>query len=326
MKADSLPEEAHTKRAQDTPAQAKPDGGMTLEKAGMLYGLLGVCSFSLTLPVTKVVVTALSPASAGLGRALIAAILAALVLVFKRVPLPSLAQFRQLVLVSAGVVIGFPFFSSWAMERVPATHGAVIIALLPLATAGAAAFFAGERPGKTYWLSSIVACLTIIGYAVLSGFGALQWADLALLGAVVSAAIGYAVGGQLSKTLGGWQVISWSLIIAFPFLVVPIAGPLLTELQHASWTVWAGFGYISVVSMFLGFFAWYHGLALGGVARVSQTQYFQPFLSIIASWLLLAEPFTWGAVLATVIVVLAVAKGKNASVTVKQPAPSTPDR
>ncbi|EJL38885.1 MULTISPECIES: DMT family transporter [Brevibacillus] len=300
-----------------------PGNSMPPEKAGLLYGLLGVCSFSLTLPATKVVVTTLSPVSAGLGRALIAALLAALVLWLKRVPLPTWAQLKQLVLVSAGVVIGFPFFSSWAMERVPATHGAVIIALLPLATAGAAAFFSGERPAKMYWISSGVACLTIIGYAVFSGFSALQWADLALLGAVISAAVGYAVGGQLSKTMGGWQVISWSLLIAFPFLVVPIAGPLLEQLQHATWTVWAGFGYISVVSMFLGFFAWYHGLALGGVARVSQTQYLQPFLSILAAWLLLSEPFTPGAVLAAVIVVFAVARGKNASIQQKQKAPST---
>ncbi|WP_188065959.1 DMT family transporter [Brevibacillus brevis] len=284
------------------------------EKMGLLYGFIGVLSFSLTLPVTKMVVTVLSPLSAGLGRALIAAVLAALVLLLKRVPFPTWQETKKLFLVSAGVVAGFPFFSSWAMERVPATHGAVIIALLPLATAGAAIFFSGERPTRKYWTSSVIACVTIIAYAISSGFGALQWADLALLGAVVSAAIGYAVGGELSKTMGGWQVISWSLIFAFPFLVVPLTGPLLTELKQATWPVWIGFGYISVISMFLGFFAWYHGLAIGGVSKASQIQYLQPFLSIIAAWLLLSEPLTLGAVLSAVIVVLAVAKGRKASV------------
>lgn len=284
------------------------------EKMGLLYGFIGVLSFSMTLPVTKVVVTVLSPLSAGLGRALIAGVLAALVLLIKRVPFPTWHETKKLLLVSAGVVAGFPFFSSWAMERVPATHGAVIIALLPLATAGAAIFFSGERPARKYWISSAIACVTIIAYAISSGFGALQWADLALLGAVISAAIGYAVGGELSKTMGGWQVISWSLIFAFPLLVVPLAGPLLAELKQATWPVWIGFGYISVVSMFLGFFAWYHGLAIGGVSKVSQIQYLQPFLSIIAAWLLLSEPLTLGAVLSAVIVVLAVAKGRKASV------------
>lgn len=284
------------------------------EKLGLLYGLLGVCSFSLTLPATKAIITVLSPLSAGLGRALVAAILAALVLLIKRVPFPSWQQTKQLLLVSSGVVAGFPFFSAWAMERVPASHGAVIIALLPLATAGAGAFFAGERPTRIYWISSVTACLTIIGYAISSGLGALQWADLSLLGAVLFAAIGYAVGGQLSKTMGGWQVISWSLVFAFPFLVVPIAGPLIAELKQATWTTWIGFGYICVVSQFFGFFAWYHGLALGGVARVSQTQYLQPFLSMLAAWLLLSESVPLGAILAAIIVVFAVAKGRKASV------------
>lgn len=287
---------------------------MQNDKAGLLYGLLGVCSFSLTLPATKLALTALSPITAGLGRALIAAVLAALVLLIKRVPFPAWKETKQLFLVAAGVVVGFPFLSAWAMARVPATHGAIIIALLPLATAGAAAFFAGERPSRTYWISSSVACLAILGYAVSSGLGVLQWADLALLGAVIAAAVGYAVGGQLARTMGGWQVISWSLVFSFPFLVIPIAGPLISELKHATWTVWAGFGYVSVISQFLGFFAWYHGLAIGGVAKVGQTQYLQPFFTILASWLLLSESVTLGAVLAAVIVVISVAKGRKASV------------
>ncbi|QRG66908.1 DMT family transporter [Brevibacillus choshinensis] len=290
------------------------DSSLSHEKAGLLYGLLGVCSFSLTLPATKVALTALTPVTAGLGRALVAAILAAIVLLVRRVPFPTRQQAMQLLLVAGGVVAGFPFFSAWAMERVPASHGAVIIALLPLTTAGAAAFFAGERPARMYWMSSGVACLTILGYAIGSGFGSLQWADLALLAAVISAAIGYAVGGQLSKTMGGWQVISWSLVFSFPFLVIPIAGPLLSQLQHATATAWLGFSYVSVISQFLGFFAWYHGLALGGVSRVGQTQYLQPFLTILASWLLLSESITIGAVLAAVIVVAAVAKGRKSSV------------
>ena len=295
-------------------ASLEEKSSLANERAGLLYGLLGVFSFSLTLPATKVALFSLSPLSVGLGRALVAAMLAALVLWIKRVPFPNKQQIGQILIVSLGVVLGFPFFSAWAMERVPASHGAVLIALLPLATAGAAAFYSGERPSRMYWISSCIACLAIVGYAFQSGLGALQWADLALFAAVLSAAVGYAVGGELSRTLGGWQVISWSLVFAFPVLVFPVGGPLLQELQTASWPAWLGFGYVSVISQFLGFFAWYHGLAIGGVARVGQTQYLQPFLTILASWLLLAETITLGAVAAAAIVVLAVAKGRNAAI------------
>lgn len=192
-----------------------------------------------------------------------------------------------------------------------ATHGAIIVALLPLATAGAAAYFSGERPSRKYWVSSGVTCLTILGYAFSAGLGSLHVADLALLCAVLSAAVGYAVGGELSRTMGGWQVISWSLVFAFPFLVVPVAGPLIEEWKQATWSTWLGFGYVSVISQFLAFFAWYHGLAVGGVAKVGQ-----PFLTILASWLLLSESITVGAIVAAIIVVLAVAKGRGAAVRV----------
>jgi len=295
-------------------AKAKEKSILGKEHAGLLYGLLGVCGFSLTLPSTRLVMDVLSPATAGLGRVLVAALLAALVLAIRRVPFPRWNEIKQLILVAAGVVLGFPYFSAWAMERVPASHGAIIVALLPLATAGAAAFFSGERPSRLYWLSSSAACLTILGYAFISGMGALQWADLALLAAVLSAAVGYAVGGQLSRTMGGWQVISWALVFAFPFLVIPIAGPLLEQLQQATLSTWLGFGYVSVISQFLSFFAWYHGLAIGGVSRVGQIQYLQPFLTMLASWLLLAESISVGGIVAAVIVVLAVAKGRNAVV------------
>jgi drug/metabolite transporter (DMT)-like permease len=284
------------------------------ERLGLVWGLLGVFSFSLTLPATKAALTALSPLTVGLGRALVAAVLAGLVLLLKRGRVPTWRQTRQLVIVAAGVVGGFPFLTAWAMERVPASHGAIVLALLPLATAGAAAFFAGERPSRRYWISSAAACLAILAYAAGTGLGGLQQADLALLGAVLAAAVGYAVGGQLARTMGGWQVISWALVFSFPLLVVPMAGPLVSELRNASWSAWLGFGYVSVVSQYLGFFAWYHGLAVGGVARVGQTQYLQPFFTLAASALLLGESITPGAVAAAVIVVAAVAQGRRAAV------------
>lgn len=284
------------------------------ETRGLLYGLLGIGGFSLTLPTTKIALTYLDPAVVGLGRAMVAAVLAGLLLWIRRERLPDRSQFFSLVLISLGVIVGFPFLSSWAMERVPASHGAIVIAILPLATAGAATLLAGERPSGRFWAASLCGSMVVLAYAFYSGAGHLQLADWALVGAVIAAAIGYAEGGKLARTLGGWQVISWALVLAFPFLLYPVLSRLTPQVWEAPLNVWLCFGYVSLVSQFLGFFAWYRGLALGGVARVSQVQYLQPFLTIIASALLLGEPITLISLLAATVVIFAVAQGRKAPV------------
>lgn len=292
---------------------------MSNETKGMIYGLLGVIGFSLTLPTTKIAVSFFDPIIVGLGRAIIAAILAAILLLIRRERIPSAKELKSLGIVSLGVIVGFPLLSAWAMQRVPATHGAIVLALLPLATAGAATFFAGERPSRSFWLASVVGSLAVLAYAVYSGVGHLQLADLALAGAVVAAAIGYAEGGKLARTMGGWQVISWALVIACPFLLIPVAVQLPANLWQAPVDVWLSFGYVSIISQFVGFFAWYRGLALGGVARVSQTQYLQPFFTIVGSAIILGETITWVSVVAAMIVITAVARGKNAPVKIATP-------
>ncbi len=284
------------------------------ETRGLMYGLLGVIGFSLTLPATKIAVSFFHPVFVGLGRALVAAVLAAMLLLIRRERFPNWAETKSLIIVSLGVIVGFPLLSAWAMERVPATHGAIVLALLPLATAGAATFFAGERPSRSFWLASVIGSMTVLAYAIYSGVGHLQLADLALAGAVVSAAIGYAEGGKLARTLGGWQVISWALLLAAPFLLYPVARELPADIWAAPTKVWLSFGYVSVISQFVGFFAWYRGLALGGVAKVSQTQYLQPFFTILASAVLVGESISLVSILAAVIVIAAVAKGKKAPV------------
>ncbi len=290
------------------------------ETAGLVYGFIGVAAFSLTLPATRVAVAELDPTFVGLGRAIVAAALAALLLVATRQARPTWSQTQRLLVVAAGVVIGFPLLSAWALRQVPANHGAIMLGVLPLATAVAGVVRAGERPSRPFWIASVAGSATVVAFALVTGGGSLHAADVALLGAVLAAAFGYAEGGQLARALGSWQVICWALVLAVPVLILPVLLAASAHGVHASPQAWLGFAYVSVVSMFLGFFAWYRGLGLGGVARVGQIQLLQPFLTIGASAVLLGEQITPLTLIVAAIVALIVAVGRKA--TVQRPAPA----
>jgi drug/metabolite transporter (DMT)-like permease len=274
--------------------------------------LLGVASFSLTLPATRVAVAALDPVFVGLGRAVVAGLLAAAYLLATRAAFPGRALLPRLALVAGGVVVGFPLFSAWAMRMVPASHGAVVIGVLPLATAVAAAGIAHERPTRLFWLCAAFGSAVVVAFAAWHGRGSPQAGDVLLLLAAAAAAIGYAEGGRLARTMGGPQVISWALVLAAPFLAVPTLVHADAHTLAAPPLAWAGFAYVSVVSMFLGFFAWYRGLALGGIASVGQVQLLQPFLTIFASALLLGESVDAATFLAAALVIASIAVGRQA--------------
>lgn len=285
---------------------------MDAENKGLLYGLVGVAAFSLTLPMTRLAVSDLPVLVVGLGRALGAAVLAAGLLALTRTPRPQRRQLPGLALVALGVIVGFPLLSAWAMERVQASHGAIVNGLLPLATALAGVVRAGERPGRRFWLCSLAGTAVVVGFVLASG-GVPQLADLWLVAAVAAGAIGYAEGGRLAREMGGWQVICWALLLAVPVVVGPVAWAVRQHGLHASLAAWAGFAYLSGVSMFLGFFAWYHGLALGGVARVGQVQLLQPFLTVVASATLLGEHVAPSTFVVAAVVVALVAAGRRAA-------------
>lgn len=284
------------------------------ERLGLFLGCIGVLCFSLTLPTTRIAVEYFGPTVAGLGRTVIASLLAAIVLLIRKEKLPSAKQFKGLIIVALGAVLGFPLLTSWAMEKLPASHGAVEIALLPLATAGFAIIRAGELPSFKFWIASIVGFMAVIVYAIQLGLGQLQYADFALLASVVILVFSYAEGGQLARDLGGWQVIAWALVIAAPFFIVPVLLNVSREMLHAPLRAWVSFVYLALVSQFLAYVAWYSGLAMGGVSRVSQIQYLQPFLMILFSALLLNESITLFTMVTSVIVVLSVVLGKNTTV------------
>ena len=283
---------------------------MNSETKGMWLGLLGVVAFSLTLPATRVAVAALSPLFVGMGRVVVAALPAAIYLLISHPGWPSRAQFKSLAVVALGVALGFPVLSALAMREVEASHAGIMLGVLPLATAAAGAILSGERPSPGFWAMALLGSLLVVAFALNEGQGSVSWADLALLAAVVSAAVGYAEGTRLARSLGGVQVISWAVVIAAPVLVIP-ASVFAPDTVNVPLDAWLGFFYVALVSQFLGFIPWYRGLALGGIARVGQTQLLQPFFTLIAAAFLLGESVTTTALVFALLVCLTVAVGRG---------------
>lgn len=286
-------------------------------KMGLFLGLVGVICFSLTLPATSIAVEYFGTTFVGLGRTVAAAILVAVVICIRKEKLPTPRQFKSLVIVAFGAVLGFPLLTTWAMKSLPVSHGAVELALLPLATAGFAMLRAGEIPSVKFWISSIMGSLAVIVYALNLGFGQLHVADLALLAAVLILGLSYAEGGKLAKELGSWQVIAWAIMIGAPFFMIPVGLNFTSEMIYAPIQAWLSFFYLAVVSQFLAYVAWYSGMAMGGIARVSQIQYLQPFLMILFATVFLDESITFFTIVIAVIVVLSVIVGKNSTITKK---------
>jgi drug/metabolite transporter (DMT)-like permease len=265
-----------------------------------------VAAFSFTVPLTRLAVEGLSPLFIGSARAVVATVLAAAALLLTRQRLPRGVQWLRLAVVAGGVVVGFPMLTSFALTAAPASHGAVVIALLPAATATMAVLRGRERPRVAFWVATGAGAIAAVGFAVAQpgGFGQLQWTDLLFFGAVLAAAVGYAEGGLLARELGAWQTISWALVLASPLMVGLVAFSVSQQPPSGTPVQWAAFAYLGVVSMFLGFIAWYRGLAIGPMAQVSQVQLAQPVMSICWAALLLGEQLTWATVLGGLAVVL----------------------
>jgi len=274
---------------------------MTHDKAditrGLWLGLLGIVIFAATLPMTRLAVgTPDAPQMSGLfiamGRAVVAAALSAVFLLVTRAPLPRKQDLLPLTITAAGVVLGFPLLTSVAMRHVEAVHASVIVGVLPLATAAVGALLHRQRPSTGFWLCAGLGSALVVVFAVLrsgnaAGGVSIQLADLLLLAAMLCAAVGYGYGAQLAQRLRAEHVICWALVMALP-LTLPLAIATWPTLPVKA-TAWWAFAYLAVFSMWLGFFAWYRGLALGGTVRVSQVQLVQPFMSMLFAVPLLGE-------------------------------------
>lgn len=280
-------------------------------RLGMWLGLLGVVGFSATLPATRLAVYYIDPLIVGLGRALVAAVGAMVMLLLTRQPLPAAAQLKGLMVVALGVIVGFPLLSAIALQQLPAAHGAVVVAVLPMLTAVVGAIRMRQRPSIQFWLVSMMGTLLVVVFAVGSGTQGLQAADAILFLACLAAAFGYVEGGRLAKEMGGWQVICWALVLVMPFLLLPVGWSFHQHGFDAPLSGWLAFLYVSLVSQFLAFFLWYQGMAMAGVVRVSQLQLLQPFMTLLVAAVVLDEVITSGMIAFAVAVVATVAVGRR---------------
>ncbi|HEX2727159.1 MAG TPA: DMT family transporter [Beijerinckiaceae bacterium] len=294
---------------------------MARESLGLVLGFIAVVLFGGTLPFTRLAVEGLDPWFVTAARAALAGILAGAVLLVTRRRRPDVAALKRLALVSLCLVVVFPGVTALAMQRVGAAHGGVMLGLLPLATALFGAWLAGERPGWRFWAAAVAGAAVVVAFALREGTGRLQLGDLLLAAAVLSAGFGYALSGQLTLRLKGWEVISWALVIALPLtfpLMILLAPRNPSVVPHASWT---GLAYVTLLSQYFGFFAWNAGLALGGIALVSQVQLLQTFVTLLIAAALNGEQvdaLTW---MAAVVVVSLVLIGRKAA---RRPAPRSP--
>lgn len=276
-----------------------------------INGLIGVIIFAGSLPATRIAVADFDPLFLTAIRAVIAALLAILMLATFRQPRPKSTDLPALFISAFGVVIGFPLFTALALQYVSSAHSIVFVGLLPLSTALFAVLRANERPKPLFWLFSVLGAVFVAGYSALGNTVTSLQGDLLMLVAIVLCGLGYAEGARVSRTLGGWQVICWALLLAFPFMLLLAIYTMPITLNHVSQSAWFALGYVSIFSMFLGFVFWYRGLAQGGIAAVGQLQLLQPFIGLaLAAWLL-GENVTWGMLIITMIAVLCVAASKK---------------
>lgn len=261
--------------------------------SGWMNGLLGVIIFAGSLPATRVAVADLDPVFLTLARAAIAGLLGLVLLLLFRERRPLRSDLVPLAIVSLCVVIGFPLLTALALRHVTAAHSIVFIGLLPLSTALFGVLRGGERPRPAFWLLSGLGSTLVVGFALTQGFAAAPIGDLLMLAAIVVCGWGYAEGAMLSRRLGGWQVISWALLLALPVTASLALALRPDDLAATGIPAWLGLAYVSLFSMLIGFVFWYRGLAQGGIAAVGQLQLLQPFFGLALAGLLLGESVTW---------------------------------
>ncbi len=283
--------------------------------SGWLSGLTGVVIFSGSLPATRLAVTGFDPVFLTVARASIAGLLALALLFLFRQKRPARDDLTSLFIVSLGVVVGFPLLTALALRHVTSAHSIVFVGLLPLATAIFAVLRGGERPRPVFWLFSCLGSALVAGFSLsnsfASGIETSLTGDLLMLGAIIVCGLGYAEGAALSRKLGGWQVISWALVLSLP-VMLPLAfvsGP--DTLSGIAPQAWGGLAYVSLFSMLIGFIFWYRGLALGGIAAVGQLQLLQPFFGLVLAASLLNEDVSPAMIAVTMVVVLCVAGARK---------------
>lgn len=283
----------------------------SLAGSGWLNGLIGVLIFSGSLPATRVAVLEFDPLFLTVARASLAGLLALALLLVAGAPRPSRSQLLPLMVVALGVVVGFPLLTALALQTVTSAHSIVFLGLLPLATAAFGVLRGGERPRPAFWGFSVLGSLLVVGFAVAQGLTASPRGDLLMLLAIVVCGLGYAEGARLSRSLGGWQVICWALVLALPVMLALALYRLPTGVDGITLPAWLSLGYVSLFSMLIGFVFWYRGLAQGGIAAVGQLQLLQPFFGLALAAGLLGEAVSPAMLGVTVAVIVCVAGARR---------------
>ncbi|MGE0970486.1 DMT family transporter [Klebsiella sp. WOUb02] len=267
-------------------ARYKADPGAA---SGWLNGLLGVIIFSGSLPATRVAVLEIAPLFLTFLRASVAGVVACALIIYFRQQRPGASQIVPLIVVALGVVVGFPLLTALALRHVTSAHSIVFLGLLPLTTAIFGVLRGGERPKTAFWIFSVIGSLLVTGFALAQNASTSLTGDLLMLAAVIVCGLGYAEGAKLTRIIGGWQVISWALIISLPFMLIASFMTQPATFSGIGAPAWVALGYVSLFSMLIGFIFWYQGLAIGGIAAVGQLQLLQPFFGLALSATLLHE-------------------------------------
>lgn len=278
---------------------------------GWINGLIGVVIFSGSLPATRLAVLEMDPVFLTVARATIAGLIALVLLVLFKEQRPSRHQMLSLVIVAFGVVLGFPLLTALALQHVTSAHSIVFLGLLPLATAMFGVLRGGERLRPAFWAFSVLGSLTVVGFALTQGARASASGDWLMLCAILVCGLGYAEGAKLARTLGGWQVISWALVLSLPVMAVLSVLLRPPSFSTISLPAWLSLAYVSLFSMLVGFVFWYRGLAQGGIAAVGQLQLLQPFFGLGLAATLLHEHVSSAMIGITVAVILCVAGAKR---------------
>ncbi|CAM4281159.1 DMT family transporter [Acinetobacter pragensis] len=279
---------------------------------GWLNGFIGVLIFAGSMPATRLAVQGFSPEFLTGIRAVIAASIAIMLLLILRQQRPSAAQLKSLAIVSIGVVAGFPFFTALALQTLSAAHSLIFIALLPLSTAFFAVLRAKELPQTAFWIYAGLGSSAVMFFMLYqSGLHGISIGDAYMIAAVLLCGLGYAEGGMLSRSLGGWQVICWALVMALPLMLLISWIYIPQDFSRIPRTAYLGLAYVSLFSMLIGFFFWYKGLALGGIAKIGQIQLVQPFIGLMLCAIILNEHITLLMIAVSAAVVACVVMAKK---------------
>lgn len=289
------------------------------EQLGLLLGFVGVVIFGGTLPATRLAVSAIDPVALTAIRAAIAGVCSLVLLIALRRPLPPRELWPQIVIVMICVTVLFPLFMALGMQTVDASHGGVVLGVLPIATALVAVAITHERPRPLFWIASLAGAALVIAFALRQGGGAMSAGDLLLFASIAASAVGYAFSGRLTSSMPGWEVISWVLVIALPFSIPAALLTMPVDILQLPAKPMLGLLYVALFSQWIGFFAWNAGMAMGGIARVSQIQLLQPFVTFALAAYFNDESITWQIVAFAAAVVATVAISTRTRARTAQP-------